>query len=190
MDGLPAGGFENWKDGRGWENWRADLGRSLTPDEEAVYRTRLETARRQREAEDAARKAQARAQAAGIWAAAAPCTEHPYLTRKGVHRTAHGSTRACWFCLCATLTGCCTLSSSSPPTARSGFCAGPRRAGPYFAIGEPDGVLCLAEGFATAASIHEATGYAVAVAFDAGNLVPVAVALRAKFPDLRIVALR
>jgi hypothetical protein len=35
-------------------------------------------------------------------------------------------------------------------------------------------VLCIAEGYATGASIHVATGYAVAVAFDAGNLLHVA----------------
>src|SRR5699024_5370404 len=39
----------------------------------------------------------------------------------------------------------------------------------------------------TAASIHEATGHAVAVAFNAGNLKPVAEALRAKYPALEIV---
>ena len=45
---------------------------------------------------------------------------------------------------------------------------------------KPQGVLVVCEGFATGASIHEATGHAVAVAFNAGNLLPVAQAL----PDL------
>jgi P4 family phage/plasmid primase-like protien len=66
--------------------------------------------------------------------------------------------------------------------------AGLRRRG-YFCIGEPSGVstLCIAEGFATGASIYEATGYPVAVAFDAGNLGPAAQALQARFPDSRLV---
>jgi len=64
---------------------------------------------------------------------------------------------------------------------------GGRRKGCYFAIGKPDGVLIVCEGFATGASIHECTGHAVAVAFNAGNLEPVAVALRAKYPALMIV---
>ena len=42
--------------------------------------------------------------------------------------------------------------------------------------------LCIAEGFATGASIHEATGLPVAVAFNAGNLEPVAKALRKQVP--------
>ena len=61
------------------------------------------------------------------------------------------------------------------------------KAGCYFSIGKPEGVLYIAEGFATAASVHEATGQAVAVAFDAGNLTAVVLALRGKLPDARIV---
>ena len=45
----------------------------------------------------------------------------------------------------------------------------------------------MAEGLATAASIHAATGFAVAVAFDAGNLTPVTASLRARFPQAQIV---
>ena len=37
--------------------------------------------------------------------------------------------------------------------------------------------ILVAEGYATGASLHQATGLPVAVAFDAGNLKPVAVAL-------------
>jgi putative DNA primase/helicase len=67
------------------------------------------------------------------------------------------------------------------------FLSGGRKQGCYFASGRPNGVLCIAEGYATAASIFEATGYAVAVAFDCGNLEPVARALRAKLPELRLI---
>ena len=43
-------------------------------------------------------------------------------------------------------------------------------------------VILVAEGYATAASLHEATGYPCAVAFDAGNLDKVARALRQLHP--------
>ena len=33
LDGIPAGGLENWRDGKGWESWRVDIGRALTPAE-------------------------------------------------------------------------------------------------------------------------------------------------------------
>jgi putative DNA primase/helicase len=59
--------------------------------------------------------------------------------------------------------------------------------GCYHAIGKPTGKLIVCEGYATGASIHEATGHAVAVAFNAGNLSAVALALRAKYPKLQII---
>jgi putative DNA primase/helicase len=59
----------------------------------------------------------------------------------------------------------------------------------YYLIGKiaPDTPACIAEGFATGASIREATNYAVVVAFDAGNLRKTAALLRAKYPDMVIV---
>jgi hypothetical protein len=47
--------------------------------------------------------------------------------------------------------------------------------------------LLVCEGFATGASLYEATGLPVAVAFNAGNLLPVAKALRAKYRQLPMV---
>lgn len=67
------------------------------------------------------------------------------------------------------------------------FLSGGRKKGCYFPIGSPGEPLCIAEGYATAASIHEATGFPVAVAFDAGNLEPVARAMRAKFSKIKII---
>lgn len=48
-------------------------------------------------------------------------------------------------------------------------------------------VILVAEGYATAASLHEATGYPCAVAFDAGNLSKVAHALRQHYPAALLV---
>jgi putative DNA primase/helicase len=68
------------------------------------------------------------------------------------------------------------------------FLRGARKRGLYHAIGpQVEGVLCIAEGYATAASILEATGYPVAVAFDCSNLLPVARTLRGKFPRARFI---
>jgi putative DNA primase/helicase len=53
--------------------------------------------------------------------------------------------------------------------------------------GKPKGVLIVCEGFATGASIHEATGHAVACAMNAGNLLEVAQALHGKYPKLRLI---
>jgi len=67
------------------------------------------------------------------------------------------------------------------------FHLGGRVKGCYFGIGKPAGKLIVCEGFATGASIHEATGAAVAVAFNAGNLEAVALALHQRHPEQTIV---
>jgi putative DNA primase/helicase len=44
VNGVPAGGFQNWRDGIGWEDWRADLGRELTAAEREALRKTAEAA--------------------------------------------------------------------------------------------------------------------------------------------------
>lgn len=64
-----------------------------------------------------------------------------------------------------------------------------RKQGCFHVLGEADGAetLAVAEGYATAASVHEALGWPVAVAFDAGNLLPVGRALRERYPAALLV---
>lgn len=61
--------------------------------------------------------------------------------------------------------------------------------GHFFLIGSPDiaGICLVAEGYATGASLHEATQLPVAVAFDAGNLMPVGEALRKRYKRARLL---
>ena len=54
-------------------------------------------------------------------------------------------------------------------------------------IGAPSWIILVAEGYATGATLHEATGHPVAIAFDAGNLQPVAQALHKRYPKARIL---
>ncbi|MEO6519389.1 MAG: DUF5906 domain-containing protein, partial [Pseudoxanthomonas sp.] len=65
--------------------------------------------------------------------------------------------------------------------------AGLIKKGHFHLIGAPDWLVLVAEGYATAATLHEATGYPVAVAFDAGNLGPVAAALRSRYKRVQIL---
>lgn len=52
---------------------------------------------------------------------------------------------------------------------------------------DPAGPVVVCEGWATACTIREATGYAVAAAMHAGNLLPVAKALRQRYPAARML---
>ncbi|MDP1650965.1 MAG: DUF927 domain-containing protein [Rubrivivax sp.] len=184
---VPAGGFQNWRDGGGWETWRADIGRTLTTDEESAHRLRWEMLRRERELEEAKRKTTARKRALSVFEEAALCDSHPYTVRKGIQT--HGA-RLQGDRLVLPLRDADGTIHSLQFIGADGekrYLTGGRKAGCYFDIGQPDGVLCVAEGFATGASLHEATGYAVAVAFDAGNLAAVTKALHKKHPDLRVI---
>ena len=67
------------------------------------------------------------------------------------------------------------------------FLARGRVAGCYMLIGQPETKLCIAEGYATAVSIYEATGYAVAVAYSATNLKTTARELKIKYPQVDII---
>jgi phage/plasmid primase-like uncharacterized protein len=72
---------------------------------------------------------------------------------------------------------------------RKSFPRGGRVTGGVHLIGDwrARGLLVIAEGYATAATIHELTGHAVAVAFNAGNLESAARAFREADPDLAIL---
>lgn len=67
--------------------------------------------------------------------------------------------------------------------------AGAVKQGHFHLIGSPQWIVLVAEGYATAATAHMATGYPVAVAFDAGNIPAVAAALRKRYRDVRILIL-
>lgn len=68
------------------------------------------------------------------------------------------------------------------------FVKGGEKSGSYHVIGDLDNTkdVIIAEGYATAATLHEQTGKAVVVAFDAGNLSAVAEKMRKALPDARI----
>jgi putative DNA primase/helicase len=191
LDGIPAGGFENWCDGQRWQNWRADIGRALTPSEEAAHRERVEAARKQRQADEAKRHEEARKLCAYTWNQSKPVTPespHPYLVKKmvfpyGLKVTGNGRLIIPMRDASGTLHSLQFIDADG----RKRFKTGGRKHGCYFTIGKPNGVLCVCEGYATGASIHEVTGHAVAVAFDAGNLKAVALALREKLPEVRII---
>ena len=65
---------------------------------------------------------------------------------------------------------------------------GLNKQGHYHLIGgTPRDILLIAEGYATAATLHAATNLPIAVAFDAGNLQPVAQALAKAYKHARIL---
>ncbi len=183
-----AGAFGCWKRGIS-EKWCAASAQTLSPEEQASIRAKFEELRRIREIENEKRNAETRARATLIYNSAEQAKDdHPYLIRKEVRalhglRVSKGALVIPVHDIRGHLLGLQFIDSEGEKR----FLTGTVKRGSYFSIGRPKGIVCVAEGYATAASIHQATGYAVAIAFDAGNLQSVAVALRNKFPRETLV---
>lgn len=183
--GRAAGVFGSWKLGT-THKWHAG-GERLSRAEQARMDAAIAQARAQREQEQRQRHADAQTRAAKLWAQSMPADpQHGYLQRKRVQP--HGIRQLGELLVVPLRDGDGVLWSLEFVAADGvkRFLSGGRKRGCYFPIGRVSDKLLVAEGFATAASLHEATGYAVAVAFDAGNLQPVARVLRAKFPHAQI----
>lgn len=73
------------------------------------------------------------------------------------------------------------------PTGEKKYMYGARKSGVCSFIGDVTDTILLCEGWATGATLHEATQYFVAVALDSGNLTPVAKELRKAYPFARII---
>ena len=82
-DGIAAGAFGDWREGF-TQNWCSKADTSMTEAERFAHRERVKAMQRQREDDLAQRQQLAAADALKRWAAATPCTEHDYLTRKGI----------------------------------------------------------------------------------------------------------
>lgn len=189
LDGLPAGVFGCWR-ANFTQRWPADTNRTLTRAEREQHRQRIDAAIAKRAQAEAELRSEAARRAEQEWRAAQPATDtHPYLLSKGVQ--AHGLRVDADGRLLVPIrdrSGKWQSLQYIPPGGKGKkFLWGGKAAGGYFAIGKPGGTLCIAEGFATAATIHEATGHAVAVAFSAGNLETVARDLRDKLPESRLI---
>ncbi len=160
----------------------------MTQAERSAHQQRMQAIAQQREADKAQRQHDAATAAAQRWEAAQPApADHPYLVRKGIQP--HGIKAEGEALLIPLRDAATTLHSLQAigPEGDKRFQPGGRIKGCYFGIGKPKGVLIVCEGFATGASIHEATGHAVACAMNAGNLLEVAQALHSKYPMLRLI---
>ena len=184
-DGVAAGAFGCWRVGL-TSTWCAKSDTAMTAAELTAHRQRIQAMRVQRDAEEADRQAHEADNAGARWQAAGPTASHPYLTRKGIQ--AHGIRQDGDMLLIPLRDTAGKLHSlqTITPDGQKRFRG--RMKGCYHAIGgKPSDRLVIAEGYATAASIHEATGWPVAVSFNAGNLEPVALALHKKYPHLTLI---
>jgi len=186
-------------------DWQANRDKPYTPAERETFMRQVAEAKAQAEADRKAKQAEAQEQAFSIWNAPASALEatqpaiadHPYLKRKAIQphgiKVYHGSLSIggmpCNGSLMIPmkLNGKITSLQFINKVGEKRFLANGEKGGYLIGRIEAGKPVCICEGFATGASIHEATGNPVIVAFDTSNLRKMAEALRAKQPDVVIV---
>ena len=179
---IPAGAFGDWRAGVE-STWRADIGRELSSVEQMQHAARMRELKIQREKEITAMREDAAQTAAAQWEAAPLASdEHPYLQRKGV--TNPGLRVASDGRLMAPMFHGGELVSLQmiAPDGTKRFLKGGKTGAAWWAIGGAFDAstprMYVAEGVATAASVFEATGRPVAIAYSANNMVATAAAVR------------
>lgn len=188
LDGVPAGAFGCWKRGIS-ETWCAKSASAMTEAERQAHKSRMEASRRALEAEQTRVRAACKAKAERLWneAAETVSADHQYLVAKGVKPYGLRQLRdALMVPVRADGGGLVGLQFIQPDGSKR-FLTGTPKAGSYHRITGSMARVLICEGYATGASLHEATGCAVAIAFDAGNLLAVATTLREKLPDAVLV---
>jgi len=122
------------------------------------------------------------------WTKAVGATpEHPYLSRKGIK--AHGARlyKGCLMVPVKSMGGTIRGMQFISEDGTKRFKTGTDKKGCFYPIGTGKSrIVVICEGFATGASIHEATGYDVVVAFDAGNLTEVTTAFNFEEMESRV----
>lgn len=207
LDPPESGAFGSWKHGIN-DTWTVEKPERLNDDQRRALRERMDRLKQERAAETARAHAMARTAAAAIMAASVKADPaHPYLVAKGIggipgayqlredvryevaddEKPKRVARKGVLVNPIKSSDGTLHSVQTIDAEGRKHFIKGTNKSGHYRSIGKLTARIIIAEGFSTAATIHLATGDCVVVAFDSGNLEPVARAIRAKFPDHEIV---
>lgn len=185
IDGHPAGWYMDYTTGLS-QTWKNSSGShasyALT---KQIKETKLE-----REAEIRQKQAEAAKKANYIWSQSKPIARkdnHQYLIAKQIQqhdaRLYHGSLVIPVYNESDQLVNLQFIN----PQGEKRFLAGGRKRGCFHIIGDISDKLLICEGFATGTSLFEDTKQQTIIAFDAGNLLPVARNIRELSPDSEII---
>lgn len=183
-NGLIYANYGNWRSGEQCEwNSRGDIRQLSSSDRAAIGMARQDVeAKRKTDNETAASKAEQQ------WQNAKPADyKHPYLVKKGIKPNGIRQ-MGDDLIVPVFINGKISSVQRIDATGDKRFLKGGQTRSGYYQIGEFVDQIYVVEGFATGASIHEATGEGVVVAYNAGNLKHAAQALREKFDNHIIIA--
>lgn len=191
-DNLITGSYGYWQGNENNTNNIELSGVEISKDEQKLIKARMSEARKQQEAETKARQEKAAAECETIWNAAKGEGENDYFQAKqiqahGLRFTDEGTALIPMCDVAGRIRSLQYIYDSHSEFVKSkkrnkDFHYGGGKKGFHHLIGGiPSTVLLVAEGYATAATLYEATNLPVAVCFDAGNIAPVVEAFRKRY---------
>ncbi|MBN2769042.1 MAG: DUF1738 domain-containing protein [Campylobacterales bacterium] len=195
LDGVPAGFIQNHKMGikENWKSNNSEFTNGLTPEKIAEQKALQQAKEAQRIADLEAKHKEVSNKVSNEFSTLPDAENtHPYLAEKGVK--AHGlklDERGNLVMPLKDIDGKQWTQQKININNFKMLEKGGKKEGSFHLIGANDvkdiKEFIIVEGYATGASIAEATGKPVIVAVDSGNLKPVAESIREKFPDKPIL---
>jgi putative DNA primase/helicase len=181
-----AGSFGCWK--RGIKETWYDKSRTYNRDETARVSKRWRDAEAARKEAEKTRQAEARQKAEDILSQCFPVKpQHPYLLAKSVAALGLLQYKEALVVPLRDANGVLHSLQFIQPDGSKRFLSGGRIQGCSYNIEGDSARVVICEGFATGASIHQATGHTVVCAMNSGNLVEVAKCIRSKYPEAKII---
>lgn len=189
LDGRPAGWYHDHRSSEGKVNWTSTGTHTYDPAEAIKQRAQAAQKRWDREMQSQVEYARIGKTLMRQWEKMPPAlASHPYLSRKGVPAV-EGVKQDKYDNLVIPLRnveGDIRTLQYIKPDGTKNLKKGAEKTGNYFVVGGTVSVnqpLLYAEGYATAASLHMATGLPVVMTVDAGNMVTVSQKLKEQYPD-------
>lgn len=191
FDDRRGGCFGDWSTGLS-ETWQAKRDKPYSRAERATFARLVEEAKRQAETARRTRQANAANRAAAIWNAATPAPgDHPYLIRKRIQPHGARLHKVSLTLPVMDFTGRLTSLQFIAADGGKLLLSGGRKRGCFIPVAgdkENPARVIICEGWATGCTLAEDEPTAlVLAAIDAGNLEPVALAARRRWPSAELV---
>jgi len=186
---IPVGVCGCWKEPTFESKWMADIGRNMSFSERLEHDKWVGEFKAKREADRVASQQVAAEKAEDeVSTYADASADHPYLVRKRIEPHGIKIDRAGRLVVPVSDNQGEILSYQTiDAEGNKRFLKGGKIEGGFYELRGNRKVIFIGEGFATCASIHQATGFTTLVAFDCGNLAKVAKSAKEMFLGSRIV---
>ena len=183
-DAISGGAFGSWK--TGYQSTWSDKSKSLNATQQRDIKAKIAEDIRKRKLELQRQYSIAAENARAMWNQSAEALFHPYLKNKrvlpfGIRQRnnlliipLYDTDHKIW------------SYQSIDESGNKRFMKGGKVTGNFYQIGEIKNQVYISEGFSTGATLNQVLNVPVVVAFNAGNLKAVAIAVALKYPQVKI----